>query len=51
MSAHQPHQEEHELGGEDDAAMLDPAEVGEEIPDDEDAPMRSEERRVGKECW
>jgi len=43
MSAHQPHQDEHELDDEDDAAMLDPAEAGEEIPDDEDAPMGSDD--------
>jgi ribosome assembly protein SQT1 len=45
MSAHNPHSSEQDLDNEDfeDAPMLDPAEVGEEIADDEDAPMESDD--------
>lgn len=43
MSAHEPHQEDEDLDDEGDEAMLDPAEAGEEIPEDEDAPMESDD--------
>ncbi|KAF2264133.1 ribosome biogenesis protein Sqt1 [Lojkania enalia] len=41
MSRHNPH--ENIDSEEDDDAMLDPAEAGEEIPDDGDAPMESDD--------
>jgi WD40 repeat protein len=47
MSAHNPHHDDEEMEDEAEEAMLDSNEVGEEIPDDEDAPMDSDDEDVG----
>lgn len=48
MSIHNPHREDDDMDDvEDEEAMLDPAEAGEEIPQDGDAPMDSDDDEAG----
>ncbi|KAF2200774.1 acetyl-CoA synthetase-like protein [Delitschia confertaspora ATCC 74209] len=49
MSAHNPHTEDREEDDDEDDAMLDPTEVGEELADDGDAPMDSGDDEDGDE--